>query len=466
MAPRVNSELLLVGSLPADSADSALRAAAAFYDGLVFALPDGETGPRSAWVGYERERLVRPNPDVVVVQETESPTGIPRHAYETPVFGIRPGATGLHWDSWPRIDDAIAGYQVFRALRADGVIPAGLRFQIGLPFPSSALNAFKANFAHDYPIAERGFEDLVARELTRLTDAIAPERPRHPVGQRLRDPGHRGRPGLDVREGAWERFAGPVTRLTRLIPEATARGLPPVLRHVPRMADVRGPGHERARPHGQPRRRGVRPARRLAAPGRTALPAQRRRSGSSPRCATSTSERRARLPGHCAPPRRHPRAPATSRDGGKKFLDDFGVAMYCGFGRQPGRGRRSDDARARPRGPHRPRRHERPVALRARHRSPGQQLHRLAYHHVTGRLPLDPGDQLVHRRAAEFGQRHGHAGHRDLEEGQALVLVEAHHRHLTGHVHVGRAQRRHHAEQLVEAAHAARGGPRAPAQEM
>jgi hypothetical protein len=77
----VNSELLLVGSLPADSADSALRVAAGFFGDLVFALPDGETGPRAAWVGYERERLVRPNPGVVVVQETESPTGIPRHAY-------------------------------------------------------------------------------------------------------------------------------------------------------------------------------------------------------------------------------------------------------------------------------------------------------------------------------------------------------------------------------------------------
>ena len=92
MAPRVDSELLLVGSLPADSAEQALRAAAELYEDLVFALPDGETGPRAAWVGYERERLARPNPDVVVVQETESPTGIPRHAYETPVFGMRPGA--------------------------------------------------------------------------------------------------------------------------------------------------------------------------------------------------------------------------------------------------------------------------------------------------------------------------------------------------------------------------------------
>jgi hypothetical protein len=79
MAPRVNSELLLVGSLPANSTESALRAAAGFFGDLVFALPDGETGPRAAWVGYERERLVRPNPGVVVVQETESPTGIPRH---------------------------------------------------------------------------------------------------------------------------------------------------------------------------------------------------------------------------------------------------------------------------------------------------------------------------------------------------------------------------------------------------
>jgi hypothetical protein len=138
MAPRVNSELLLVGSLPADSTEPALRAAAGFFGDLVFALPDGETGPRAAWVGYERERLVRPNPGVVVVQETESPTGIPRHAYETPVLGIAPGVTELRWESWPRIDDAIAGYQVFTALRAEGVIPAPLRFQVGLPFPSSA----------------------------------------------------------------------------------------------------------------------------------------------------------------------------------------------------------------------------------------------------------------------------------------------------------------------------------------
>jgi hypothetical protein len=209
MAPRVSSDLLLVGSLPAESTETALRAAGGLFGDLVFALPDGETGPRGGWVGYERERLVRPNPGVVTVRDTPSPTGLPRHAYETPVFGIRPGVTGLHWDSWPRIDDAIGSYQVFRKLRADGAIPAGLRFQIGLPFPASALNGFKADFAADYPVAERAFEDLVARELTRLTAAILPEdlAIQWDVCYEV----------LDIEgvlawtaPGAWERFTGPV----------------------------------------------------------------------------------------------------------------------------------------------------------------------------------------------------------------------------------------------------------------
>src|ERR1700678_2118192 len=132
MASRVDSELLLVGSLPADSADSALRSAAGFFGDLVFALPDGETGPRGAWVGYERERLVPPNPGVVVLAEAESATGVTRHALATRVFGIRHSNTALHWDSWPRIDDAIAGYKVFSALRDEGTIPASLRFQVRL----------------------------------------------------------------------------------------------------------------------------------------------------------------------------------------------------------------------------------------------------------------------------------------------------------------------------------------------
>jgi hypothetical protein len=217
MSSRVSSDLLLVGSVPAASTEEALRAGAANFAGLVFALPDGETGPRSSWVGYERERLVRPNPAIETVQETTSPTGIPRHMYETPVFRIRPGVTRVRWESWPRVDDAIASYQVFRALRADGVIPAGLRFQVGLPFPVSALNGLRAGFAADYPVAAAGYADLVAKEIERLTAAIPP--------QDLAIQWDIAYETLDIEgvlswsaSGAWERFAEAVDELPRLIP--------------------------------------------------------------------------------------------------------------------------------------------------------------------------------------------------------------------------------------------------------
>ncbi|HEY2381965.1 MAG TPA: hypothetical protein VGK48_12370 [Terriglobia bacterium] len=157
-----------------DTAESAFRSGAELFGDLVFALPDGEPGPRRAWVGYERETLCRPHPEVELVQETESPTGIPRHAYETPIFKLRAGVKDMRWTSWPRIDDAIASYRIFRKLQDDGVIPSDLRFQVCLPFPSSALNAFKADFVADYAVAGPAYEDLVIREIERLVQAIPP----------------------------------------------------------------------------------------------------------------------------------------------------------------------------------------------------------------------------------------------------------------------------------------------------
>jgi hypothetical protein len=333
MKPRLTSELLLVGSLPAESTEAAFRAGAELFADMVFALPDGETGPRAAWVGYEREQLARPNPDVVVVEETESPTGRPRHAYETPVFRIREGVTELRFDSWPRIDDAIASYRQFRTLRDDGVIPAGLRFQVGLPFPSSALNAFKADFAADYPVAERGFEDLVARELARLTDEIPP-----------RDLAIQWDCAYETQdiegvlawtsEGAWERFAGPVTRLTRLIPEEVLVGY-----HLCYGTFPEWPMYE-ARDYGVLVRmanfavaNSGRPVDWLHLAGPRYL---RSEDKSFFRPLIDLDPGPARvflgivlpLDGVAGLKRRHATA--------SRYLQDFGVAMYCGFGRQPG----------------------------------------------------------------------------------------------------------------------------------
>jgi hypothetical protein len=334
MAPRVTSDLLLVGSLPAESTQVALQTAAALFGELVFALPDGETGARAGWVSYEREQLVRPNPGVETVAETESPTGLPRHAYETPIFKVRPGVTELHWDTWPRIDDAIASYEVFEALRAEGVIPAGLRFQVGLPFTASALNGFKADFAADYPVAEQAFEDLVARELRRLTAAVPPGdlAIQWDMAYETQD---LERVLAWTPEGAWERFAGPVTRLARLIPEETLVGYHFCYGTFPewpmyeardmdllvRMANfaVRNSGRTVDWLH-------------LAGPRYLR---SEDRSFFRPLIDLEPGDARVFL-GIVLPidgveglRRRHATA--------LRYISDFGVAMYCGFGRQPGK---------------------------------------------------------------------------------------------------------------------------------
>jgi hypothetical protein len=328
------SELLLVGSLPAGSTEAAFRAGARHFGDLVFALPDGETGPRAAWVGYERERLARPNPDVVVVEETASPTGIPRHAYETPVFAVREGVEALRWDSWPRIDDAIESYAVFRRLRDEGVIAPGLRFQIGLPFPASALNAFKADYGRDFPKAARGFEALVARELARLTEAIPPAELAIQWDCAYETQDIEGVLAW-TSGGAWERWAGPVERLTRLIPDEVLVGY-----HICYGTFPEWPMYEP-----QDMRVPVRMANHaVAASGRPVDWLHM----AGPRYLRSEDERffaplRDLEPGDArvflgivlpldgVPGLRRRHATAA------RFLGDFGVAMYCGFGRQPGR---------------------------------------------------------------------------------------------------------------------------------
>jgi hypothetical protein len=334
MSGRVTSDLLLVGSLPADSTETAFRAGAAHFADLVFALPDGETGPRAAWVGYERERLARPNPDVEVVEETASPTGIPRHAYETPVFAIRAGVEALQWDTWPRIDDAIASYEVFRRLRDEGAIPAGVRFQVGLPFPSSALNAFKADFARDYPIAERGFEDLVAREIVRLCEAIPPEDLAIQWDNAYETQDIEGVLAWTAGD-AWERFAGPAARLTRLVPEEVLVGYHLCYGTFPEwpMYEAQDMG-VMVRMANRAVAEAGRPVDWLHMAGPRYLRSEDERFFAPLRDLDVGATRvflGIVLPIDGLPGLRRRHATAS------RYLDDFGVAMYCGFGRQPGR---------------------------------------------------------------------------------------------------------------------------------
>ena len=54
----------------------------------------------------------------------------PRHVGEILVLAIRKAVRYLRFDRWPRIDDVIESYGLFRTLREQGVIPSRVRFQV------------------------------------------------------------------------------------------------------------------------------------------------------------------------------------------------------------------------------------------------------------------------------------------------------------------------------------------------
>jgi hypothetical protein len=330
MAPRVSSELLLVGSLPAASTEEALRVGGELYGDLVFALPDGETGPRALWAAYDHMTMLEPNEGIEVVKQGAIP---PRHVEQITVLGVRDDVEQVHFERWPRIDDAIASYEVFRTLREQGAIPAGVRFQVGLPFNTSVMASFKRDWERDFGVVFAAYEELFSREIKRLTDAIPPEDlvlQWDVCWEVLNIEGV-----ISWMEGdAWQRYADGVTRLTRMIPEDVLVGYHLCYGTFPAwpMYEAKDMSLLVKMAHYAIAESG-RPVDFLHLAGPRDLRSEDDRFF-APLADLNVPDTRVYL-GIVLPVdgaeglrRRHATA--------SKYLADFGVAMYCGFGRQPG----------------------------------------------------------------------------------------------------------------------------------
>jgi hypothetical protein len=337
MTGRVRSELLLVGSLPTPSADEAFRAGAGLVGDLVPSLPDGEAGPLGAWVGFDRTQLLEPHPDITVLEPSASPTGRARHAYETARLTVRDGVEELRFDSWPRVPAMLESYALFRRLRAEGVIAADQRFQVNFPFPSSVFTgAFKDHYARDWDVVGPALEDLTRRSIDELLATIPATdlALQFDLAYEILDNEQilgwtEGGP-----DGAWDRFAGPWSRLAPHVPEDVLLGLHLCYGTFPEwpMFEARDMGLlVRMANHG------------AAHAGRTldwlhlAGPRYLRSEDDAffaPLDGLHVGDTRVflgivlPLDGEAGLRRR--RATAA------RHLSDFGVAMYCGFGRQPG----------------------------------------------------------------------------------------------------------------------------------
>jgi hypothetical protein len=249
------------------------------------------------------------------------------------VLAIRDGISELHVDSWPRIDDAIASYRVFARLRASGGIPSHVRFQVGLPFPTSGVAGFKADFPREYPIVAEAYQELFEREIQRLIDEIPPDDLAiqwDVCWEVLNLEGV-----VSWMDGeAWDRYAGPVKRLTRLIPERTLVGYHLCYGTFPNWPMYEARDMElMVRMANYAVQNSGRPVDWLHLAGPRDLRSEDARFY-APLAELQAPETRIFL-GIVLPidgldglRRRHATA--------SQYLESFGIAMYCGFGRQPG----------------------------------------------------------------------------------------------------------------------------------
>ncbi|KAI6086543.1 hypothetical protein F4821DRAFT_237945 [Hypoxylon rubiginosum] len=120
--------VLMVGSVPGASTQEVFTRLTAALPGRLQAIPDGETGERWNYIGWQRERF----PPVARLEEyggiplPGSGSGLPTFTLED----IKPTA----YD-----EAALSSYTKLKQLRQQNAVPPNVRFLIGLPTPYSVL---------------------------------------------------------------------------------------------------------------------------------------------------------------------------------------------------------------------------------------------------------------------------------------------------------------------------------------
>ncbi|MGI8857020.1 MAG: hypothetical protein ACR2JW_14830 [Thermomicrobiales bacterium] len=155
----------LVGSVPLADEEAVFRAASTTLGDHLKRIPDGETGIRTNWIGWQTAVFAR-NPSLEPVPDTGKEYG------QLVQYRLRPGADGndIAFDNLGYADAAIASYQTFARLKQEGVIPAATRFLVCLPTPLAPVTAFIEQASQ--PAIEPPYEAQMLAEVDRICAAI------------------------------------------------------------------------------------------------------------------------------------------------------------------------------------------------------------------------------------------------------------------------------------------------------
>ena len=176
-------ELLLVGSIPLDTVEQVFRTVGASLGPYLAYMPDGEVGDRRYWIGGVAYRVLNGHPEIETLRRpAPDENGVerwrPQGVHDQFQFRVKPGVREVRFgDPGWRLGytrDAVNSYFVFRQLKKEGVIPAGVRFQVCMPLTYSAVTSFFPDPA-DHQRIVPGFTAALRAETAKMTDLIPPE---------------------------------------------------------------------------------------------------------------------------------------------------------------------------------------------------------------------------------------------------------------------------------------------------
>ena len=225
-------DLLLVGSVPLETAEQVMRMFGPPLGPFLRSIPDGEVGDRRWWVLRLSWQVFLGHPELEVIKRPAPDNGVerlvPRDRADVYSFKVKPGVDVVRFgDPGWRLGftrDAINSYFVFKTLKKEGVIPQHVRFQVSLPLVNSVVTSLTFPEAGDIDRVRPGYEQALQNEIAQIVDLI-------PHGDlaiqwdcswEITDV-YGGIPGLSA-DGALERNVGQIARLSPPVPHEVMLG--------------------------------------------------------------------------------------------------------------------------------------------------------------------------------------------------------------------------------------------------
>src|SRR5215470_255742 len=173
--------LHLVGSIPLDTPQEVFETFGAPLGKYLFSMPDGEVGPRRHWISRVHYQVLATHPELEIVQrpapdEHGVERQFPRNAGDSWLFKVKDGVKQVRFgDPGWRLGfarDAINSYFVFSVMKERGVLPQHLRFQVSIPMVNSVLPPRIFPELHDLEKIRPGYEAATRAEIAKIIEKI------------------------------------------------------------------------------------------------------------------------------------------------------------------------------------------------------------------------------------------------------------------------------------------------------